>query len=199
MTENFQSLVAVSPDELPVVVTSEKLLAHVLVGNLKNLHQSKAQVKSRGEVQGGGRKPWRQKGTGRARVGSRRTPLWRGGGVIFGPSTAHNLHIKVNKQESQKALRAIVADKSRKNEVFAIKLEKTLVKTKEALLILGELLGRGSILVVLDGKNKTSARAFKNLSQVTVVTSGSLSPLLAAQYRFLVLGPEALNKIKRYG
>jgi len=195
--ENKNLLLAIKPEELPQVEIDPRSLAKVLVGAMKNLHHAKAHAKTRGEIRGGGRKPWRQKGTGRARAGSIRSPLWKGGGIIFGPQKERNWHVKINKQEKRLALYAILTKKSKAGRVFSLTLDKLPVKTKEALLLLKDLIGQGSILIVLDVEKPEEIRAFRNLPQVTVKRRGSLSPLEAAKYQFIVFEEKILERLKR--
>jgi large subunit ribosomal protein L4 len=89
----------------------DKLLAEVIRAELSNLRTSNAHTKNRGEVRGGGRKPWKQKGTGRARHGSRRSPIWVGGGITMGPRNTTNWHLKINKGAKISALKSIIKDR----------------------------------------------------------------------------------------
>ncbi len=177
-----------SPEEVAAGRLSDIKMATVLVGYLRNLRRGTAKTKTRGETRGGGRKPWRQKGTGRARAGSIRSPLWRGGGVIFGP-TGKRRKIRFNRRERQEAFRALLWAKSRDQEVFIMKLEKPLIRTREALLFLGELLTKGKrILIVLPAaQTQESGRAFRNLVGVTVKDASSLNVLDLARYPYLIL------------
>ena len=195
--EEKKNLTGLTPVQLSPASALPQQVAVLLTGYLKNLHQSKAHTKTRGEVRGGGRKPWRQKGTGRARAGSIRSPLWRGGGVIFGPLKERNLHVKINRKEAEKVRRAILAAKSQAGGIYALELPPALTKTKEAFLLLGEIIGKGSILVLLGKEQQKEARVFRNLPGVKVKRSGFVSPLEAARYKFLVIEKSILEQFKK--
>ena len=107
------------------------LVSEVIRLELMNLRQSNAHTKTRGEVRGGGKKPWKQKGTGRARHGSRRSPIWVGGGVTFGPTNERNWHRKINKSSKVSALKSILADRIISSNLV-ISPELNYQKTKDA-------------------------------------------------------------------
>lgn len=136
-----------------------------------------ASTKTRSEVRGGGTKPWRQKGTGRARHGSIRSPLWVGGGVVFGPRRDRNFLVRVNKKMKKLALRSALADKAGSGSVWVLDgFSEQKTKAAAAALKAAEITGR--VLLVLDPNDESSRavdRAFRNLSSAAFSLVGSLS------------------------
>ena len=136
-----------------------------------------ASTKTRSEVRGGGTKPWRQKGTGRARHGSIRSPLWVGGGVVFGPRRDRNFLLRVNKKMKKLALRSALADKAGSDRVWVLDgFSEQKTKAAAAALKAAEINGR--VLLVLDPNDESSRavdRAFRNLSSAAFSLVGSLS------------------------
>ena len=136
-----------------------------------------ASTKTRSEVRGGGTKPWRQKGTGRARHGSIRSPLWVGGGVVFGPRRDRNFLLRVNKKMKKLALRSALADKAGSGRVWVLDgFSEQKTKAAAAVLKAAEITGR--VLLVLDPNDESSSavdRAFRNLSSAAFSLVGSLS------------------------
>jgi large subunit ribosomal protein L4 len=159
-------------------------------------HQYTASTKTRSEVRGGGRKPWKQKGTGRARAGSNRSPLWKGGGVIFGPKPKTMNH-KLNKKEFQLALRTLLFNKKEQIVVFN-NLELENCKTKEFLNLISKADKNldSKTLIVLSNANDPIQLAVRNIATVETVlaTSLNIKALLRAQQIFL--DETTLNIIK---
>ena len=119
------------------VELKQHLLAEVSRIQLSNARQGGANTKTRGEVRGGGRKPWKQKGTGRARAGSIRSPIWRGGGITFGPRAKRNWELKINKKAKQQALFMTLSDKAKDNKFIVVdKIDLSEIKTKELVKII---------------------------------------------------------------
>jgi len=140
---------------------------------LVNQRQNTSKVKARGEVKGSGRKIWQQKGTGRARHGSKYAPQFRGGGVAFGPNGDKKAILRVNKKQGKLALCSLLSEKLRRKELFIIEEVKlTVPKTKEANNLLKNLpLNPGNILVILEKNEPMITRAFANLPQVKINNS----------------------------
>ena len=136
-----------------------------------------ASTKTRSEVRGGGTKPWRQKGTGRARHGSIRSPIWVGGGVVFGPRRDRNFLLRVNKKMKKLALRSALADKAAAGKVWVLDQFDD-QKTKAAAACLAAAKIEGRVLLVLEPEDNSSLnvdRAFRNLSSAAFSLVGSLS------------------------
>jgi large subunit ribosomal protein L4 len=187
---------------LDLKVASEETASHIvhraLVRQMHNARQGTVSTKTRAEVSGGGRKPWRQKGTGRARAGSNRSPLWRGGGVTFGPKP-RDFSVKMNRKERRLALRT--AFQSRVDdlivvEAFANKFERP--KTKELI----EALGRwgadieGKILLIIAEKQELVYLSVRNIENVKLITAANLNvhDLLVADQ--IVITSPALEAIQ---
>lgn len=148
----------------------------VVVAQMAAWRRGTHSTKSRGNVRGGGRKPYRQKGTGRARQGSIRSPQWTGGGVAFGP-TPRSHRKKVNKKMRALALRSALTDRARAGKVAVVEsLAFDTPKTKEAVALLNEVgLGEGKVLLVLDTHDEKVERSFRNLQRIHTVTVDQLN------------------------
>jgi large subunit ribosomal protein L4 len=144
------------------------LVHEVVVAELAARRQGTHATRTRGMVRGGGAKPWRQKGTGRARAGTSRSPLWTGGGAVFGPSPRHYV-VKVNKKARKAALRSALSIHAGRESLAA--LDATgfdAPSTRRAAELLADRLG-GSVLVVLTPEQELAAKSFRNLERVTVL------------------------------
>ncbi|MDJ0510659.1 MAG: 50S ribosomal protein L4 [Crocosphaera sp.] len=187
---------------LELKVAKEESASHLLhravVRHLANARQGNASSKTRSEVRGGGRKPWRQKGTGRARAGSIRSPLWRGGGVIFGPKP-RDFSLKMNRKEKRLALRTAIA--SRVEDMIVVEKfteELTQPKTKE----LASALSRWGVeakekvaLVLVETDDNTYLSA-RNLCYVKILRADSLNVYDLLNADKIVVTSEALTKIQ---
>ncbi len=180
------------------------LIHQAMVAQLANNRQVLAHTKDRSEVRGGGRKPWRQKGTGRARVGSNRSPIWTGGGVTFGPTKDRNFKQAINQKMKKKALLMVLSDKA-KNSALAVvdQLELDKFKTKEfnnILLILEKKAlkaKRRSILVIDDKKDKKLKYSGRNLVGVNIINLENINILDLLKYRYLLLTESALQSLEK--
>lgn len=176
------------------------LVKQVADSLLSSRRKNVAHTKNRGEVRGGGKKPWQQKGTGRARHGSTRSPIWVGGGVAHGPRNEKNYLRKVSKNMRVKALHTILAQKNRDGEIiFVEQLQIPDGRTKNAVSALKNFSAfskrKNAIAVALSGKNRETERAMKNLSNVNVVEARNLDPITLLQYKYLMIeNPEAVLK-----
>lgn len=194
----------VSQATLDLRVAKEENAAHIvhraLVRQQTNARQGTASTKTRSEVSGGGRKPWRQKGTGRARAGSIRSPLWRGGGVIFGPKP-RDYDIKMNRKERQLALTTALQSRANNNELivvedFASQLERP--KTKELVSAIARwgVNPDAKVLLILAEKDETVYLSARNIPNVKLIWANNLNiyDLLAADS--IVVTASALSKIQ---
>ncbi|MDP4001053.1 MAG: 50S ribosomal protein L4 [bacterium] len=187
---------AVSEMDLnPKIFGIEKIdvgLVHQALRTQRNNARSAiANTKNRGQVSGGGKKPWKQKGTGNARAGSIRSPLWKGGGVTFGPTNARNFSLGMNRQAFRKALFTVLTDKLNEKKIIVIDNFKTTNKTKELAASLKELskkvgLGKKYVLI-LDKYNPELERAANNLSFVKILTANNLNIFDLLKYDPIVI------------
>ncbi len=180
------------------------LIHQAVVVQMANSRQVVAKTKDRGEVRGGGRKPWRQKGTGRARHGSIRSPIWRGGGVTFGPTTDRVFSRKINKKMKRKALAMVFSGKLRDNELIILddlKIDKP--KTKLMIDFLSKFfknLGIGnyrSALLVLPKKEENVIRASRNIPKFNVIAANSLNVVDILKHKYLILLKDDLKIIEK--
>ncbi len=174
---------------------NEPVVHQVVVAQLANKRQGTKGSKTRAEVRGGGRKPWRQKGTGRARAGTSRSPLWTGGGVIFAPK-ARDYSQKVNKKVRNLAMRSVFSDKVLNNELRIVdSIVMDTPKTKEMVGIL-EAIKAEKALVVTPDKVEAIYRSANNIPKVATATVSELNVYDMLKYDVLVLTKEALDKIE---
>ena len=192
------------PKEIFEVKLSPDLLHQVVVSQMANRRQKSAHAKDRSEVRGGGRKPWRQKGTGRARHGSIRSPLWRGGGVTFGPRKERVFKKEIPKKMRRKALFMVLSEKAKNN--FLIVLDdlkmptvptQEKIKTKEVSGFLKKLpCGAGSRLVALPEYDKKIVLAARNIPKTATIEARNLNALDLLNYKYLLMSKETIKKIK---
>lgn len=186
------------PKEIFEVKLNQDLVYQVAVSQMANRRQVLANTKGRGEVSGGGKKPWRQKGTGRARVGSIRSPLWRGGGITFGPTKERNFKKKINKKMKKTALFMILSAKAKDNNLTVLeelKIEKA--KTKIMAGIFKNLPGSGkNILLVLPKLEKDVILASRNLPGIRTVEARNLNSLDLLSFKRLIMPKETIRVIK---
>jgi large subunit ribosomal protein L4 len=188
------------PDSVFNVPLNNDLVYQVALVQMSNKRKVLAHAKTRAEVKGGGRKPWRQKGTGRARHGSIRSPIWKGGGVTFGPTKNINFKKKVNKKMAKKALFIALSEKMRSGNLIIvddIKLNE--IKTKEVANILklfnNKLEKRGSMLIITPSLQKELLRASKNIPKLGVSEIRNLNLLEVLSYKNLFILKDAINFI----
>ena len=154
------------------------------------------QTKTRGMVRGGGKKPFRQKGTGRARQGTIRAPHWRGGGVVFGPHP-RNYDFKVNKKEIKLAIRSALSAKLADEELVVVdKFEFEKPCTKDAVAVLKALEVEGRCTIVVNDENVNAFLSFRNIPTVDIVPSGDENVYELLDNKFLVFEEEALRKLE---
>ena len=180
-----------------VDVPNHELLKLAYDSYLANARLASATTKQRGEVRGGGKKPWKQKGTGRARFGSTRNPIWRGGGIVFGPRGNENYTKKLSKTAKRVAVRQAL---TLANEAKKIVIEdiKTTGKTAEVAKYLADNKLDRKTLVVVDKKTPELLRATNNIQQVLVVSANYLSVYHILNADKIVMSPAALPVITEW-
>ncbi|MBI2096575.1 MAG: 50S ribosomal protein L4 [Candidatus Sungbacteria bacterium] len=182
------------------------LLHQVVTAQSANARRVLASTKDRAQVRGGGRKPWRQKGTGRARHGSIRSPLWRGGGVTHGPRKERNLAKKLNKGMATAGLAMALSAKARDAEVVLLKgLALTSGKTKEAFDVVKKLathksltaLARKSKILLLPDGSLTETRAFRNIDELEVRPAASVTAREVLAHRYVLIPLSAVAVLEK--
>lgn len=170
-----------------------------LNNHINNGRIRKAKTKTRSQVSGGGRKPWKQKGTGRARAGSTRSPLWKGGGVIFGP-IPRKYNSKINKKEKILAINTILYNKSHITKcIDEIFINNDITSTKSGILTL-ESLGvsikkYNQILIIVENKTKTTSLSFRNLPNIELIERNSLNILSLLKADLVLISLEAISNL----
>ena len=168
----------------------------IVLANAAN-RQGTHSVKTRAEVSGGGRKPWRQKGTGNARQGSTRSPQWRHGGVVFGPTTERNYNIKMNKKERRLALKSALSYKVIDSELTVLdNLKLDNAKTKEMLSVMKNLKLEKSALFVVDELTDEVILASRNVKGVKVILPNEINVLDVTSYHNMIVTEGAVKAIE---
>ncbi len=189
--------------DLPAKVFAAKWrsdLVHQVVQSMRsNKRAGTADTKNRGEVRGGGRKPWKQKGTGQARHGSSRSPIWVGGGVTHGPLAEKNYKRKISKKMRAQALFSVLSKKFKDGEIIFIdSLAMPSVKTKEAVKVIQNLAKvsgwktitasrKARVLTALFGRSEKTEKSFRNIPQLEIVFLKNLNPFDALNYQYLLI------------
>lgn len=175
---------------------NESVVFDAITMQRASLRQGTHAVKNRSAVSGGGKKPWRQKGTGRARQGSIRAPQWRGGGTVFGP-TPRSYGYKLPKKVRRLALKSVLSEKvANDNFVVVDALNFDAPKTKEFKEVLGNLSIDSKVLVVVEPENESALLSARNLSNVAVVTSDNVTVLDVAMSDKVLTTQTALTQIE---
>lgn len=175
-----------------------KHVVHQIVKRyLAGKRRGTASTKNRSEVSGGGKKPWKQKGTGRARAGSIRSPLWVGGGVIFGPEN-RDYSYPIPKKMRMVALKSILSDKAKNNNIIVLdNLELKEGKTKEIINIFNNLnLDGNKVLIVIDKEDDLIKRAVSNLEGAMVITANKINAYELINYKKIIVTKDALKVIE---
>lgn len=184
------------PVDLQQVKVKQALLHQVIVAYEANKRAGTAHTKTRDEVAGGGRKPWQQKGTGRARHGSIRSPLWVGGGVTFGPRSNRNYSQKLNKQVKDKALQMAVADRIKSGDVLICQSYPDSLKTKDFAKWLKSLPGQAKkMLVILSEEEKQAARGMKNISNINIIAFKNINPYDLLKFKNWLISEKVFNNL----
>lgn len=206
-------------DAIFAVKVNSVLVNEAVTAQMANERQVLAHTKGRAEVRGGGKKPWRQKGTGRARAGSSRSPLWIGGGIIFGPNSDRNFSKKINKKAKRKAMFMVLSDRAANNSLVVLeKLSLETFKTKVFNGILNSLeekvlnsftvdakkkaknknvrSTKRSILFVSDVKNDVVNRSGRNLAGVKIINLDNINVVDLLNYKNLIITDKAVDKLE---
>jgi large subunit ribosomal protein L4 len=181
-------------DIFNVEVTNHELLKLAYDSFLANSRQASATTLQRGEVRGGGKKPWKQKGTGRARFGSTRNPIWRGGGVVFGPRGNENYTKKLTKTSKRVAIRQALSLANAEKKILVSDI-KTTGKTSEIVKFLADNKLERKVLVVVDEKTPEIIRATNNIQNVLLVRATYLNVYHILNADHLVIAPKAVAVI----
>ncbi len=183
------------------------LVHQVTVAMRSNEREPIAHTKTRGEVSGTGKKPWAQKGTGRARHGSRRSPIWVGGGVAHGPRNDKNFARKINKKTKTKALFTILSRKYKDGEIlFVDALAFKAPKTKDAKAVMLSLAGikgfeklatkpKNVALIATDKKDVNLSKSFQNFGNVSVEEARNINPLSVLNHKYLIMVKDSIEKL----
>lgn len=191
------------PSRIFEVSANPDTIHRALLTQMSNQRSPVAHTKTRGEVRGGGIKPWRQKGTGRARHGSIRSPIWVGGGVTFGPRSERSYKIKINKKEKQKALFMVLSSKAKDSEMALVEdlnLKEAKTKTMSEILkaVLAGAFGaeraKKTLIVVSKNDNNIELSA-RNLPMAKTVKADSLNVADLLSHKYLIMSREAVETI----
>ena len=188
-------------DDVFALKRNDALIHQVFVSIEANRRQVLAHTKTRGERSGSGAKPWRQKGTGRARVGSIRTPIWRKGGVVFGPRKDRNFEKKINKKMNSKAIVMVLSEKVKDNEIRVIdKLENSEKKTKVVASLLEKLKISGRTLIAFSSEEKDLRLASRNIEKVNNILTDQLNVSDMLNNKYLLMSKESIEMLEnKYG
>lgn len=198
-TSEIDSMISIN---LEVNVNKDKQMYYVhrsLKNHLTNNRVRRANTKTRGEVRGGGKKPWKQKGTGKARAGSTRSPLWRGGGVIFGPMHK-NYKSKINKKEKKLAINTILYNKAKHIIcIYEEVINNEIPKTKNALLKLKQLgidtRKHQKILIIIENKTDTTNMSFRNLAYIELMEIKHINILSLLKADLILISTQAITTL----
>jgi len=182
------------------VKSNDALLHQVYVSQYTNRRKVIAHTKDRAERSGSGKKPWKQKGTGRARVGSVRTPVWKKGGVVFGPTKERNFKNDVPKKMNRKAMLVAISGKVSENKMIIVEnFELAENKTKLMLKALNNLKLKGSILIGFSEEEKEMKRASRNIEKISNIDAKKLNVFDIMSNKYLLLSESTVNMItKKY-
>ena len=183
-------------DSIFAVPVNEHLVHQAVVAQLANKRQGTQSAKTRSEVSGGGRKPWRQKGTGRARVGTSRSPLWRGGAIIFGPKPREYSY-SIPKKKRRLALKSVLSSKVAENDIIVLDtLNFDQPKTKEMVKVLNALNVDAKALVVTAEVDENVVKSARNIEGVTPVAAASINVYDLLAHNKLIITKDAIAKVE---
>ena len=183
-------------EEVFGIEPNETIVHSVLVNYMANQRQGTQSTKTRSEVSGGGKKPWRQKGTGRARQGSIRAPHWVGGGIALGPKP-RSYKYRVNKKERRLAIRSVLSSKVLEKELVVVdKIDFKEIKTKNMVNALNKLKVEGKTLIVLPEKNENVQKSARNIEGVKTSLVNTINVYDLLKYKKLIVTLDAVKKIE---
>ena len=198
------------PDKIFQVPMNQDLLYQIATSQLSNQRQVIAHAKGRGEVRGGGRKPWAQKGTGRARHGSIRSPIWKGGGATFGPTKERDFKKKINKRAARKALGVVLSSKVNDGQILFIDtIQFANQKTKEAdgvmkslaRVLLGDktrkVTPKTLLIVPTNQEKKAIERTVRNLPYVTLMEARNMNALTTLSYPYVIMLKDSVPVLEK--
>ena len=175
---------------------NEAIVHSVLVNYLANQRQGTQSTKTRAEVSGGGKKPWRQKGTGRARQGSIRAPQWIKGGIALGPKP-RSYKYSVNKKEKRLAIKSVLSSKVLEKELTVVdKLEVKEIKTKTMVKALADMKVEGKTLIILPENNKNVLMSSRNIEGVKTIVANNINVFDLLKYTNLILPVDTVKKLE---
>ena len=175
---------------------NENIVHSVIVNYLANQRQGTQNTKTRAEVSGGGRKPWRQKGTGRARQGSIRAPQWIKGGIALGPRP-RSYSYKMNKKEKRLAIKSILSSKVAEKELVVLdKLELKEIKTANMVKVLNNVKAEGKTLILLPANNENVCKSSRNIEGVKTLTVDTINAYDLVKYNNLVVTEDTVKKLE---
>jgi len=182
-------------EEIFDIEIREDIVHQVVVQYLANQRQGTKSAKTRAEVRGGGRKPWRQKGTGRARQGSIRSPQWKGGGIVFAPKP-RDFSFKLNKKVKRIALKSVLTSKVRDDKFVVVEdMNLSNIKTKDAIKVLKNI-DANNALVVLNNEERNAYLSMKNIPTVKTALANTINVYDILLFDKLVITKESLEKIQ---
>ncbi len=185
------------PSEIFEVEINSDLLHQAIVSQMANRRERIAHTKDRSEKRGGGRKPWRQKGTGRARHGSIRSPIWRGGGVTFGPRKERVFKKKINKKEKKKALFMALSGKAKENLIVVLdKMEVKEPKTSQLSFLENLPCKEGSKLLITPKGDEKTYLAARNIPDLQLMRAQDINSLDLMSFKYLVFPKETIEILK---
>ncbi|TFZ41817.1 50S ribosomal protein L4 [Soehngenia longivitae] len=183
-------------DDIFGIEINEHAVYEVVKNQLANKRQGTQSAKTRAEVRGGGRKPWRQKGTGRARQGSIRSPQWKGGGVVFAPKP-RDYSYSVPKKVKRLALKSVLTSKVLENEIIVVdELNLNAPKTKEMINVLKNLKADKKALIVIDKKDENVILASRNIPNVQTAYVNTINVYDILKYNSFIITKEAVKKVE---
>ena len=197
-TTPAKKTVALPKEVFAVEVNNHELVKKAYEAYLANGRENYAVTKTRGLVRGGGKKPWRQKGTGRARFGSSRNPIWRGGGVVFVPTANENYTKTIPVNQKRQALRQALTLASQSNKIIVDDFASKDGKVKDMIALLGKHKLARRTLVVVENKDEMIERASRNVSNVKVVQATYLNVYDVMNADAIVISSKAVDAVKAW-